>query len=88
MIADSRLWSHHGTCLEVARRLQTYRMPRKDPRLLDNHIPSQESSLKVRPGEVSSLGVELGEAILRQARLAAALHLALSARKVQRENEV
>ena len=48
---------------------------------------NQEPHPKVRPGEVGSIGVELGEAILRQARIAAALHLALSARKVQQENE-
>ena len=88
MIADSRPWPHHGACLEVARWLQAYRMPGKDPRLINGHIPNQESALKVRPGDVSSPGIELGEAILRQARIAAALHLALSARKVQQENEV
>lgn len=55
--------------------------------MLDGHFVNQEPVGKFRPGEVGSLGVELGEAILRQARIAAALHLALSARKVQEENE-
>ncbi|MEE3002430.1 MAG: hypothetical protein VX908_07050 [Planctomycetota bacterium] len=46
----------------------------------------QTRTAEARPSQVKSVGTELGEAILRQARIAAALHLALSARRTQRKD--
>ena len=49
--------------------------------VFNRNNPDQLHPGEVRPEQMKSLGVELGEAILRQARIAAALHIALSARK-------
>jgi hypothetical protein len=50
----------------------------------NSEFPSRTD--EARPNQVKRVGVELGEAILRQARIAAALHLALSARRAQQKD--